>query len=850
MSLTYTTSTPKIGPTSYVVQPGDTWESITEAAYGTDNQTVVNQLQADLNYPVLQTGNRLELPPQVSFTTFGQAAPQSYLVQSGDTWSSIAQLLYGDGSSAAAAALQTAMGNPTLTAGEPLTNLPTSLTYNATVSLPAGRSRTYVVQEFDSWYTIAANVYGVDSWVAADALWAAAGYPSLIYPGTVTLPTSFSYINTASEQAPTYYVVQPGDTWESIAQNLYRPDAAGAAGAAAALQQYYYYLPSTLTPGQYLYYPPQFLSYQEAVPTAPPAHYTVQTGDNWSSLTQTLYGTDDPNAIAALQTALNNPTLTAGEELTNLPTSLNYTTTKYASPSQLFTVQSGDNWYNIAQAVYGDSAAASVLQTALGNPTLTAGEVLTLPAVLTYPSTLTAWVQPYYTVQAGDTWASITQAIYGTSDPNAVAALQAAMGDTSLAAGEQLSRLPTDLYYTPSIPITLPSTYIVQAGDTWTTIAEDLYGTWEVADELQSALGDPTLTTGATLSNLPTSLDLMDDDASLSPYYTVQLGDTWSSITQALYGTSDPNAAAALQTALGDPTLEAGEQLTLIPATLSYTTTTTTTVPASYTVLENDSWTSITQALYGTSDPNAVTMLETILGGLQLIPGEQLTNLPVSLTYTTNVTTTVLSTYTVQAGDTWASIAQTLYGASSLASELADALGDPTLNPGEQLTDLPTDLENAPGDLVNLQPFYIVQPGDTWANVVAALYGTTDPNAASALSEDVWWIDSLTPGEVLTDLPDDLEYSTSSTVTVPPYYVVQDGDTWASIAQAFYGTSDAANALQAALGDPALVAGAVLQNLPSSLDFATTTTVTVPPYYIVQTGDTWASIAQDSLRLE
>ena len=273
-------------------------------------------------------------------------------------------------------------------------------------------------------------------------------------------------------------------------------------------------------------------------------------------------------------------------------------------------------------------------------------------------------MQPYYTVQAGDTWASITQALYGTSDPNAVAALQAAMGDTPLAAGEQLSRLPTDLNYTPSIPITLPSTYIVQAGDTWTTIAEALYGTWEVADELQSALGNPTLTAGATLANLPTSLSLMDGNTNLQPYYTVQDGDTWASIAQALYGTSDPNAAAALQAALGNPTLGAGEHLMLIPASLSYTTTTTTTVPASYTVLEDDTWTSVTQALYGTSDPNAVAMLESVLGGLQLIPGEQLANLPASLTYTTNVTTAVPLTYTVQSGDTWASIAQTLYGAT------------------------------------------------------------------------------------------------------------------------------------------------------------------------------------------
>ena len=230
------------------------------------------------------------------------------------------------------------------------------------------------MQWFDSWYTIAANNYGVNSWVAADALYAALGYPPLILGESLTLPRSFSYFNTANEQAPTYYIVQPGDTWQSIAQNLYRVDAAGAASAGAILQQQYSWI-TTLTPGQYLYYPANSLSYWEPIPATPPRSYTVQTGDNWSSITRALYGTDDPNAIAALQTALNNPTLAAGEKLTNLPTSLNYTTTTDAAVSPLYTVQPGDNWSTITQAVYGtdDPAAAAALQAELGNPNLTAG---------------------------------------------------------------------------------------------------------------------------------------------------------------------------------------------------------------------------------------------------------------------------------------------------------------------------------------------------------------------------------------------------------------------------------------------------------------------------------------------
>ncbi|HEX9811922.1 MAG TPA: DUF6531 domain-containing protein, partial [Burkholderiales bacterium] len=49
----------------------------------------------------------------------------------------------------------------------------------------------------------------------------------------------------------------------------------------------------------------------------------------------------------------------------------------------------------------------------------------------TETQTTTTTVPPYYTVQAGDTWASITQTIYGTSDAEAIAALQAATGNPS-----------------------------------------------------------------------------------------------------------------------------------------------------------------------------------------------------------------------------------------------------------------------------------------------------------------------------------------------------------------------------------------------------------------------------------
>src|SRR5262249_16946802 len=61
-----------------------------------------------------------------------QAPVAGYTIQSGDTWASIAQRLYG--TTAVASALQTALGNPTLTTGNQLTSLPDQLTGTVTYS--------------------------------------------------------------------------------------------------------------------------------------------------------------------------------------------------------------------------------------------------------------------------------------------------------------------------------------------------------------------------------------------------------------------------------------------------------------------------------------------------------------------------------------------------------------------------------------------------------------------------------------------------------------------------------------------------------------------------------------------
>jgi LysM repeat protein len=125
------------------------------------------------------------------------------------------------------------------------------------------------------------------------------------------------------------------------------------------------------------------------------------------------------------------------------------TGTRTVSVPAFYTVQAGDTWQSIATSLYGTPNAAAALQAALNNPALSAGAQLTgLPPSLSFTQTTTVSVPPYYTVQAGDTWASIAQAVYGTSDAEVIAALQSALGNPALVAGTQLI-VPLELTYTP-----------------------------------------------------------------------------------------------------------------------------------------------------------------------------------------------------------------------------------------------------------------------------------------------------------------------------------------------------------------------------------------------------------------
>jgi YD repeat-containing protein len=440
--------------------------------------------------------------------------------------------------------------------------------------------------------------------------------------------------------------------------------------------------------------------------------------------------------------------------------------------------------------------------------------------------------QPYYTVPAGATWQSVANALYGTGSAAAAAALEAALGFPALNVGAHLAGFPDPLTYTETTTITVPPYYTVPAGASWQSIASTIYGINSAAAgaALQSAMGNPALTTGVELTNFPATISLTQ---SVAAHYLVTSGASWQSIANVLYGVNNEEAGAALQTALGNPSVAAGSRLFNIPATLSVTTTATVTVPPYYTIPAGASWQSIANAIYGVNSAAAGSALQTAMGNPALTAGNRLTNLPATIAIVTNLA----PHYLVPAGATWQSIANTLYGVNNAAAgaALQTALANPALTAGARLYNIPATLSVTTTSTITVPAYYVIPSSPSWQAIANALYGINSAAAGSAL-QTALGNPALTPGNRLTNLPATLTVVTQQTVTVPPYYIVPAGATWASITQAVYGTSVAAAvaALQAATGSPALTTGLHL-TVPANLTYSTATAINASrqPTYVV-----------------
>src|SRR6266581_2239668 len=236
-------------------------------------------------------------------------------------------------------------------------------------------------------------------------------------------------------------------------------------------------------------------------------------------------------------------------------------TNRYAINPNLYFQTSGEGWAAIATTLYGTANVADELQAALGNPSLSFDSSLgsypvlgPLPRSLTDTVVTTFSVAPYYLVQAGDTWASISQALYGTSA--FASQLQAFYGNVALAAGMHLTNVPGSFSTTAPQASEVPPYYVVRAGDTWASIAALLYGSASVSGALQTALGNPPLAPGTHLAGLPASLS---DGTASHALVNAALSATDTTVTN--YGI-DAGALSTSQTLITNPSYGLNTSLT------------------------------------------------------------------------------------------------------------------------------------------------------------------------------------------------------------------------------------------------------------------------------------------------
>ncbi|OGI66036.1 MAG: hypothetical protein A2W18_10520, partial [Candidatus Muproteobacteria bacterium RBG_16_60_9] len=430
---------------------------------------------------------------------------------------------------------------------------------------------------------------------------------------------------------------------------------------------------------------------------------------------------------------------------------------------------------------------------------------------------------------------------------------------------------------TETTTVTVPPYYLVQAGDTWEAITTTLYGSSNVADELQSVLGNPTLATGTHLTGLPASLtDTQAATAThnLNPAYSS--GGNFSPVTNSYYD-DNSRLIGTLHADGSLTTFQYDAQGALLTERHHATTPQT---PLWYQDF------SIDASGFDVIHPGFMTLEN---GGLTV--SSQNTDYTWAMSF---------GTRTYDFSDFVIYRAEITLGASATdrffnfgAENISESWRHAAYIEGDQLYSNFYDQGDwTPEFLGTLDnnTTYVIEVATHASGSTLYVYEKGTDRQGGYIDNRTYtgWVDARTFFETHGDdgidansiRLDNISESTSLGALIGPYiavesaqdtfgsggsnsYTIQAGDTWASIAATLYGTSNVADELQAALGNPTLTVGNNLTNLPASLtDTVTTTTnynlnagallttetqtntITVPPYYLVQAADTWATITQ------
>ena len=625
-------------------------------------------------------------------------------------------------------------------------------------------------------------------------------------------------------------------------------------------------------------------------------YYVVPTGATWQSVANTLYGVNSPEAGSALQAAMGGGALSAGIRLSGLPTTLSVASTVPA----YYTVRAGDTWAHIASAVYGtaDVNAISALRTALGNPALVTGLELVVPAnvfyttsasytaPLNYSATSTSLSQSYNLNSGAVTippvaWsaAALLEADNAEANSPQLSFDAAGNGIAVWAQGNDIiMRRFVASTGTWSVPVTLDANTNEAHAPTLSIDRQtgNAVVAWVQSDGVQESLytrsynaSTNTWSTVQLLENSAGAVDRWPQGASIS-LMGEHAAVVWmqdDGVTNSVYLSRLQNGAWT-----APALLDATDEDALHPQVSVDASGNTTVLWRQYSSADGEyrihslRWNAATQSFgsiqyldaEGDRYPrlafdNAGNGFAAWGQGAHVRHYDAATGVwspQITLSNTENAYGVEIASdgagnaiiAWIESDGTALSVYARRYDAASGtwgAAALLENSNDPVT------LEFRLALSIVGGEAVVAW----VQENGTAGDVYAAKLSGGAWSTPALLDSGEYWAGDLTAAvsatgdaTVLWMQADGWAASIyEARLSSTPYYTVPSGATWQSIANALYGVDSVAagNALQAALGSPALTTGLQLQFLPATLAVPTT----VPPYYLVQTGDTWASIA-------
>ncbi len=549
----------------YVVQKGDTLFNIAQRAYGdsTAYRYIVDATPGISSSSTLSIGDKIIIPRLISaeeasiptndIVAVRYNAPEPamgmlYEVQAGDTLHNIAERVYGHGKYRYIIAEASAMGmNDDISIGRILEIPYANISAEEVKEAYTAQEGEYKVQAGDTLYNISIRAYG-----SADYISHIVQANSHIYNENTVLEVGSGLIipyvdvaagvtaNAVQPSMGTLYEVQAGDTLYNIAERAYGHGKYAYLIADASAMK----VTDKIYVGRVLEIPYATISASDAANELKMnTLYEVQAGDTLYNIAQRVYGHGSYASYIAKASGqgVNDP-ITVGRvlEIPYVDIQAIEAVIEAAQPKQgtLYTVQSGDTLFNIAERAYGNGNYAYLIAQASGqgvNDSIYVGRILEIPYIpevtqtyIVETQTPQAGPQPQqgtlYSVQSGDTLFNIAERAYGNGNYAYLIAQASGQGvndsiyvgrileipyipevtqvvDTTVTTQEPVVQQQAQVVNTATYP-TAGHYHTVAVGDTLWNIADRAYGNGKYHTSIMQANGmgsSTALTVGSSI---------------------------------------------------------------------------------------------------------------------------------------------------------------------------------------------------------------------------------------------------------------------------------------------------------------------------------------------------------------